>query len=95
MPSDLVAAAYPLARAAIVEALGPDGLGRVALHVTQHAPEDGEPTLCVALARTEAAHDPAAWQASCFFVRTTPTPERFEWAVDQATRAALYQLGLP
>ncbi len=65
MLDDPVAAAYPLARAAIVEALGPEGLGRVALQVTQHAPEDSEPTLCVALARTEAAHEPAAWQASC------------------------------
>ena len=95
MIDDPVAAAHPLVRAAIGERLGAAGMGTVAVQVTRHRSAGSEPTLCVAGARVERSGAPPAWQWSCFLLRTTPTVERFEWAVDQATRAVLYRLGFP
>jgi hypothetical protein len=94
MWDDPVATAEALARAALTERLRAEELARVALRVTQHTSPSGEPTLCVGLARVEAADDPTAWQWWWFLLRTTPTLELFVWAVEQATGAVLYRLGL-
>ena len=93
MQEDPVPAAEQLARAAIVEHLGPAALAALALRIdTYPAPGDGEPLVCINLA--PAGADAAAWRGSAFLLRTTPTAERLAWAVRQATRGALQQLGL-
>ena len=94
-PADPIAAAHAFVRATIGERLGSDGRRAIAVQVTRHRSAGGEPTLCVAGARVEFGGGPAAWQWSCFLLRTTPTGARFEWAVEQATRAVLYRLGFP
>ena len=94
-PTDPIAAAHPLVWANIGVRLGSDGSRAIAVQITRHRSARGEPTLCVAGARVEFSDGPAAWQWSCFLLRTTPTGARFEWAVEQATRAVLYRLGFP
>jgi len=92
MQDDPVPAAEALARAAIVEFLGPQALAALALRVEAYtAPRDGEPLMSVSLAPVGA--DATAWRGCAFLRRTTTAPERLAWAVREATRSALQQLG--
>jgi hypothetical protein len=93
LDTDIVMAAEEIARAVAVDQLGPDGLTRVVLRVDHYTPREGaEPQVSVRLARVQPGEPD--WRGAAFLLRTARTPGELAWAVRQATRGALQQLGL-
>ena len=68
-------------------------LERLTLRVEQYVPAgSAEPSVSVRIALV--ATGESDWRGSAFLLRTAQTPDGLAWAVRQATRSALQQLGL-
>jgi hypothetical protein len=93
MDSDIVAAAEEIAQAVLLEQLGPEGVARVILRVDHYTPREGaEPLVSVRLAPVQPGRPD--WRGAAFLLRTAQTLAELAWAVREATRGALQQLGL-
>ena len=93
MSENIVAEAEAIAHAVVLEQLGPDGLALVVLRVDHYTPREGaEPLVSVRLAPLQPGQPD--WRGAAFLLRTARTPAELAWAVREATRGALQQLGL-